>query len=182
MNVCRMSHRKWREIKQQLIRLPDLALIGCSLLSLHVVCDILQTFTVLGDWTGCHTGNREMDGQNGQNWPVQLILSIFCFLYDIVSSHPVLFFCTFTCTFEWLKLVLLRCRPPEFFDLKVFLLLSCNQCDTEFSRQLTCHAMTTDKATGAGNLLIHHTTAAHRRGTLWRVCGSHCFMHSNNVN
>ena len=47
VNVCRMSHRKWREIKQQLIRLPDLALLGCSLLSLHILCDILQTFTVV---------------------------------------------------------------------------------------------------------------------------------------
>ena len=46
VNVCRMSHRKWREIKQQLIRLPDLALLGCSLLSLHILCDIVQTFTV----------------------------------------------------------------------------------------------------------------------------------------
>ena len=46
VNVCRMSHRKQREIKQQLIRWPDLALLGCSLLSLHILCDILQTFTV----------------------------------------------------------------------------------------------------------------------------------------
>ena len=46
MNVCGMSHRKWREIKQQLIRLPGLALLGCSFLSLHILCDILQTFTV----------------------------------------------------------------------------------------------------------------------------------------
>ena len=46
VNVCRMSHRKWREIKRQLIRLPDLALLGCSLLSIHIQGDILQTFTV----------------------------------------------------------------------------------------------------------------------------------------
>ena len=46
VNVYRMSHRNWREIKQQLIRLPDLALLGCSLVSLHILCDILPTFTV----------------------------------------------------------------------------------------------------------------------------------------
>ena len=48
VNVCRMSHRKWRKIWQLLIRLPDLALLGCCLLSLHILCDILQTFTVQG--------------------------------------------------------------------------------------------------------------------------------------
>ena len=47
-----MSHRKGRETNQQLIRLPDLALLGCSLLSLHILCDILQTFTVLYRVTG----------------------------------------------------------------------------------------------------------------------------------
>ena len=35
-----MSHRKWRETKQQLIRLPDLALLDCCLVSLHFLCDI----------------------------------------------------------------------------------------------------------------------------------------------
>ena len=44
---ARMLHRKWREIKQHLIRLPDLALLGCCLVSLHILCDILQTITVL---------------------------------------------------------------------------------------------------------------------------------------
>ena len=44
----RMSHRKWREIKQQLIRWPDLALLGCCLVSLHFKCDILAPITVDG--------------------------------------------------------------------------------------------------------------------------------------
>ena len=42
-----MSHRKWRETKQQLIRWPDLALLGCCLVSPHFQCDILATITVL---------------------------------------------------------------------------------------------------------------------------------------
>ena len=41
-----MSHRKWRETKQQLIWWPDLALLGCWLVSLHFICEILATFTV----------------------------------------------------------------------------------------------------------------------------------------
>lgn len=61
------------------------------------------------------------------------------------------------------------------------MLHSFNQCYSHFSCQLTCHAMTTDKATGAGNLLIHHTTTTHKRRTLWIVCEFHCFMHSNNT-
>ena len=47
VNVCRISHRKWRESKQQLIRLLDLTLPGCILVSFHILCDILQTFTVI---------------------------------------------------------------------------------------------------------------------------------------
>ena len=38
----RMSHRKWWQTKQQLSWLPDLALLGCCLLSLHFLCDILS--------------------------------------------------------------------------------------------------------------------------------------------
>ena len=41
-----MSHRKWREIKQQLIWWPDLALLGWCLVSLHCQCDILAPITV----------------------------------------------------------------------------------------------------------------------------------------
>ena len=41
-----MSLRKWRETKQQLIWWPDLALLGCSLVSLHFQCDILAPITV----------------------------------------------------------------------------------------------------------------------------------------
>ena len=37
-----MSHRKWRETKQQLILLPDLALLGCCLVDLQFLCDILS--------------------------------------------------------------------------------------------------------------------------------------------
>ena len=39
--LVRMSHRKWRETKQQLSWLPDLALLGCCLPSLRFLCDIL---------------------------------------------------------------------------------------------------------------------------------------------
>ena len=38
-----MSHKKWRETKQQLIWWPlDLALLGCCLDSPHLLCDILS--------------------------------------------------------------------------------------------------------------------------------------------
>ena len=43
---ARMSHRKWRETKQQLILWPDLALLGCSLVPLHFQCDILTLIKV----------------------------------------------------------------------------------------------------------------------------------------
>ena len=46
VNVCRISHLKWRESKQQLIRLLDLTLLGCILVSFHILCVILLTFTV----------------------------------------------------------------------------------------------------------------------------------------
>ena len=35
-----MSHRKWRQIKQQLSWWPDMALLGCCLVSLHFLCNI----------------------------------------------------------------------------------------------------------------------------------------------
>ena len=41
-----MSHGKWRETKQQLIWWPDLALLGCYLVSFHFLCDILSTGSV----------------------------------------------------------------------------------------------------------------------------------------
>ena len=44
-----MSHRKWGETKQQMIWWPDLALLGCCLVSLHFQCDILATVTVEDD-------------------------------------------------------------------------------------------------------------------------------------
>ena len=44
--VARMSHKKWRETKQQMIWWPDLALLGCCLVSLQFQCDILATITV----------------------------------------------------------------------------------------------------------------------------------------
>ena len=37
-----IGRRKWRETKQQLIWWCDLALIGCCLVSLHFLCDILS--------------------------------------------------------------------------------------------------------------------------------------------
>ena len=42
-----MSHRKWRETKQQLIWLHDLALLGCCLVSPLFLCDILFTGPVI---------------------------------------------------------------------------------------------------------------------------------------
>ena len=39
----RMSHRKWRETKQQLIWWPEVALLGCCLVSLNFLCDILSS-------------------------------------------------------------------------------------------------------------------------------------------
>ena len=47
VKVSRISHRKWRESKQQLIRLLDLTLLGCILVSFHILCVILLTFTVV---------------------------------------------------------------------------------------------------------------------------------------
>ena len=41
-----MSHRIWRESKLQQSRARSGNLISCCLLSLHFLCDILQTFTV----------------------------------------------------------------------------------------------------------------------------------------
>ena len=46
VNVSRISHRKWRESKQQLIRLLDLTLLGCILVSFHILSVIQLTFTV----------------------------------------------------------------------------------------------------------------------------------------
>ena len=43
---ARMSQRKWTVTKQQLIWWPDLALLGCSLVSLHFQCDILAPIMV----------------------------------------------------------------------------------------------------------------------------------------
>ena len=41
-----MSHRKWRENKIQLMLWPDLALLGCILVSLHILCGILKNHSV----------------------------------------------------------------------------------------------------------------------------------------
>ena len=41
-----MSHRKWRETKQQPSRDSSGHQISCCLVSLHFLCDILATFTV----------------------------------------------------------------------------------------------------------------------------------------
>ena len=41
-----MLHRKWREIKQQLIGRLDLALLGCCLDTRHFLCDILTSHPV----------------------------------------------------------------------------------------------------------------------------------------
>ena len=44
--VARMWHWKWRETKQQLSRARSGHQIGCCLVSLHFLCDILATITV----------------------------------------------------------------------------------------------------------------------------------------
>ena len=41
-----MSHRKRRETKQQLILWPDLALLGCCIVSLHFQCDIPSSHAI----------------------------------------------------------------------------------------------------------------------------------------
>ena len=46
VTVARMSHRKWRETKQQLIWWPDLDLLGCCLVYLLFLGDIRATVTV----------------------------------------------------------------------------------------------------------------------------------------
>ena len=43
---ARMSYRKWRENKQHLILWPELVLLGCSLVTLHIRCDILAPIPV----------------------------------------------------------------------------------------------------------------------------------------
>ena len=47
VNVCRISHRIWKETNMQPSRVRSSNLISCCLLSLHFRCDILLTFTVL---------------------------------------------------------------------------------------------------------------------------------------
>ena len=44
--VARMWHWKWRETKQQLSRARSGHQIGCCLVSLHFLCDILATITI----------------------------------------------------------------------------------------------------------------------------------------
>ena len=46
VNVCRISHRIWKETKMHPGRLRSSSLISCCLLCLHFLCDILLTFTV----------------------------------------------------------------------------------------------------------------------------------------
>ena len=46
VNVCRISHRIWKETKMHPGRVRSSNLISCCLLFLHFRCDILQTFTV----------------------------------------------------------------------------------------------------------------------------------------
>ena len=61
---ARMSHRKWREIKQHLIWWPDLSLPGCCLISLHFQCNILAPITVqlmfacVSLWISCTTTKK----------------------------------------------------------------------------------------------------------------------------
>ena len=58
-----ISHRKWRETREQLIRLPELALLGCCLVSLLFLCDILSTGPVLLSSLSCRP--MEIDGGAG---------------------------------------------------------------------------------------------------------------------
>ena len=48
---ARMSYRKWRENEQQLIRWPELVLLGCCLVSLYFRCDILAPIPVWSFYT-----------------------------------------------------------------------------------------------------------------------------------
>ena len=52
----RMSHRKWRETKHQPSWWPDLVLLGCCLVSLHFLCDILTSHPV-------HTGGKVLESK-----------------------------------------------------------------------------------------------------------------------
>ena len=49
MNISRITHRIWKETNMQPSRVRSSNLISCCLLSLHFLCDILLTFTVLVD-------------------------------------------------------------------------------------------------------------------------------------
>ena len=53
--VLRMTHRKWKEIKQQPSMLPDPAVPGYCLFSFHILWAILSTSTVLYDEVARHS-------------------------------------------------------------------------------------------------------------------------------
>ena len=69
--VCRMSHRKWRETKQQQSRARSGHQLSCCLVSLGFLCDILRTSRVLSQaekavirWEEA----RQVDEGGGGGW------------------------------------------------------------------------------------------------------------------
>ena len=55
--MFRISHRKWRVTRLQLIRCPDVALLGCCLVTLHFLLNILITNPVTIATTGLKVRN-----------------------------------------------------------------------------------------------------------------------------
>ena len=78
--LVRMPHRKWRETRQQLITRPDLALLGCCLVSLNFLCCILASHSVEA-------------GASYSSFPsflfdLILLFSSLLFLSSISQSYP----------------------------------------------------------------------------------------------
>ena len=67
-----MSHRKWRETKQQLMWWPDLALLGWCLVYLHFLCDIPFGHTV---HSTIKRGQRPVSHWPLRKWGVRAHLS-----------------------------------------------------------------------------------------------------------
>ena len=64
-----MSHRKWRETKQQLMWLPDLALLGYCLASLPFLCDIPFGHAVLSNlWCVWYNAACQLQQFSGDNY------------------------------------------------------------------------------------------------------------------
>ena len=64
--VLRITHRKWKKIKQQTSMLPGPAVPGSSLVSLHILWAILSTRTVLPN-VNC-VAESTLNGHLGEIW------------------------------------------------------------------------------------------------------------------